>query len=100
MDRRDFIAGSAAAAATFTAPRIARAASSKVLRYIPQADLAVLDPVWTTAFITRTHGMQIFDTLFGVDNAFQPQPQMVEGFTTSADRQGVGADASPRPALP
>ena len=86
MDRRHFIGGSgAAAAAAFAPPRIARAASSKVLRYIPQADLAVLDPVWTTAFITRTHGMQIFDTLFGVDNSYKPQPQMVQGFTTSPD---------------
>ena len=86
MDRRHFLAGGGAtAAAAFTAPRIARAASSKVLRYIPQADLAVLDPVWTTAFITRTHGMQIFDTLFGVDGAYNPQPQMVQGFTTGAD---------------
>ena len=85
MDRRDFLAGGAAAAAAFTAPRIARAASSKLLRFIPQADLAVLDPVWTTAYVTRNHGLMVFDTLFGLDGAYKPQPQMVQGFTTSPD---------------
>jgi peptide/nickel transport system substrate-binding protein len=66
-------------------PHISRAAASKVLRFIPQADLAVLDPVWTTAYVTRNHGLMVFDTLFGVDAAFQPQPQMVGGVETSAD---------------
>ena len=85
MDRRSFIAGSAAAAAAVSAPNIVRAASSKVLRFIPQADLAVLDPVWTTAYVTRNHGMLVFDTLFGQDISYKPQPQMVSGFTTSSD---------------
>ncbi len=86
MDRRHFIAGSgAAAAAAFAAPRVARAASTKVLRFIPQADLAVLDPTWTTAYVTRNHGMMVFDTLFGLDGTYQPQPQMVRGSTTSSD---------------
>ena len=86
MDRRHFIAGSGAAtAAAFTAPRIARAASTKLLRFIPQADLAVLDPVWTTAYVTRNHGMMVFDTLFGLDGTYKPQPQMVQGAATGAD---------------
>ncbi len=85
MDRRQVIAGTAALAAGWSAPRIARAAGSKVLRFIPQADLAVLDPVWTTAYVTRNHGMMVFDTLFGQDNSYKAQPQMVQGFTTSAD---------------
>ena len=55
------------------------------MRFIPQADLAVLDPVWTTAYVTRNHGMMVFDTLFGQDSTFQPQPQMVEGTQTSSD---------------
>ncbi len=85
MDRRQVIGGGAALAASWSAPRIARAASSKVLRFIPQADLAVLDPVWTTAYVTRNHGMMVFDTLFGQDASYKAQPQMVQGFTTSAD---------------
>ena len=85
MDRRQFIAGSVATAAALSAPHVARAAGTKVLRFIPQADLAVLDPVWTTAYVTRNHGMMVFDTLFGQDSAYKPQPQMVEGVTTAAD---------------
>lgn len=38
VDRRTFLAGSAA-------PAIARAAGPRVLRFILQADLTVLDPV-------------------------------------------------------
>ena len=87
MDRRHFVSGSAAAAAVvLSAPHVARAAaSSKILRFIPQADLAVLDPVWTTAYVTRNHGMLVFDTLFGQDGSYKAQPQMVKGFTTSSD---------------
>jgi peptide/nickel transport system substrate-binding protein len=66
-------------------PNIVRAAGTSVLKFIPQADLAVLDPIWTTAYVTRTHGMMVFDTLYGTDSSFNPQPQMVEGATTSAD---------------
>jgi peptide/nickel transport system substrate-binding protein len=85
MDRRQILATGAAAAASFALPRIARAANPKVLRFIPQADLAVLDPVWTTAYVTRNHGMLVFDQLFGQDGSYKAQPQMVKGFTTSAD---------------
>jgi peptide/nickel transport system substrate-binding protein len=71
--------------AALAAPNIARAAGSRVLKFIPQADLAVLDPIWTTAYVTRNHGMQVFDTLYGTDGAFNPQPQMVDGAVVSAD---------------
>jgi peptide/nickel transport system substrate-binding protein len=85
MNRRQLLASGAATAVTLFAPNIARAADSKVLRFIPQADLAVLDPVWTTAYVTRNHGMMVFDTLFGQDLAYQPQPQMVKGVVTGND---------------
>jgi peptide/nickel transport system substrate-binding protein len=77
--------GTAALAVGLARPAVVRAAGTRVLRFIPQADLAVLDPVWTTAYVTRNHGMMVFDTLYGTDASFQPQPQMVEGATTSAD---------------
>jgi peptide/nickel transport system substrate-binding protein len=66
-------------------PNIARSAGTSVLKFIPQADLAVLDPVWTTAYVTRNHAMLVFDTLYGTDRRLQPQPQMVEGANTSQD---------------
>jgi len=57
-----------------------------VLRFIPQADLRVLDPIWTSAYITRNHGYMVFDTLFGTDARFQPQPEMVDSWETSPDK--------------
>ena len=38
-----------------------------VLRFIPQADLRSIDPIWTTAYVTRNFGYLVFDTLFSVD---------------------------------
>jgi peptide/nickel transport system substrate-binding protein len=80
--RRAFIAG---CTATLAAPAIARAQASQVLKIVPQADLGVLDPVWTTTYQTRDHGFMVFDTLFGLDDAFAPQPQMAEGVATEDD---------------
>ncbi|HSU04305.1 MAG TPA: ABC transporter substrate-binding protein [Acetobacteraceae bacterium] len=83
MRRRDFLA---TAAAALTTPSIARAQSAKqTLTFVPQADLSVLDPIWTTTYQTRDHGFLVFDTLFGIDAAYQPQPQMLQGVETSAD---------------
>ena len=80
MRRRSFIAASAAALA---APALAQA--TRVLRFIPHADLTVLDPMWTTAYVTRNHAFMVYDTLFGQDNSFEPSPQMVEGVATEND---------------
>ena len=67
------------AAAIVAAPAIARGEKAQVLTFVPQADLAVLDPVWTTTYQTRDHGFLVFDTLFGMDSRFRAQPQMAEG---------------------
>lgn len=60
--------------------------AQKVLKFIPQADLRILDPVATTAYITRNHGYMVYDTLFAMDAKFQIQPQMVDKFELSADK--------------
>lgn len=60
-------------------------AQDKVLRIVPQSDLKILDPIWTTAFITRNHGYAVYDTLFGVDAQGKVQPQMVGDYSRSAD---------------
>ena len=62
-----------------------KAEAETTLRVIPHADLKNLDPIWTTAYITRNHGYMIYDTLFAMDEAFSPQPQMVDTWTTSDD---------------
>ena len=56
-----------------------------VLRVIPHADLKNLDPIWTTAYISRNHGYLIYDTLFAMDENFEVQPQMAEGYEVSED---------------
>ena len=58
----------------------------KVLKFIPQADLRILDPIATTAYITRNHGYMIYDTLFATDAKFQVQPQMVDKWEVSKDK--------------
>jgi peptide/nickel transport system substrate-binding protein len=60
--------------------------AQKVLRVIPSTDLRILDPIWTTADITRDYGYMVFDTLFALDNQAKPQPQMVETWTVSDDK--------------
>src|SRR5690348_1656532 len=61
-------------------------AQQKVLKFIPQADLRILDPIATTAYITRNHGYMVYDTLFATDAKFQIQPQMVDKYEISADK--------------
>jgi peptide/nickel transport system substrate-binding protein len=61
------------------------ASSAKTLRLIPQNDLRVLDPIWTTSYSTRNHGYMVFDTLFALDADLQPRPQMVGAYDVSSD---------------
>jgi peptide/nickel transport system substrate-binding protein len=60
-------------------------AAGGTLRFVPHADLKNIDPIWTTAYITRNHGYMIYDTLFALDADLQPQPQMVESWSVSDD---------------
>jgi len=57
-----------------------------VLKVIPHADLKNIDPIWTTAYITRNHGYMVYDTLFAMDENLQPQPQMVDTWSVSDDK--------------
>jgi peptide/nickel transport system substrate-binding protein len=61
-------------------------AGPTTLRFIPQADLRSIDPIWTTAYVTRNFGYLVFDTLFSLDKDFKPQPQMVDRWTVSDDK--------------
>ena len=56
------------------------------LRFIPQADLRSIDPIWTTAYVTRNFGYLVFDTLFALDKNFKPQPQMIDHWKVSDDK--------------
>ena len=85
MQRRELLKAGMAGAAALAAPRLARAAGADTLIFAPQADLAQLDPVWVTAYVTRNHAFLVFDTLYGLDENYQPQPQMVEGHAVEND---------------
>lgn len=81
MRRRTFIQG--AAASLLAAPAIAQPAKTATLRFVPQANLSVLDPIWTTATVTGEHGFYVFDTLYGANTKGEPKPQMAEGHSVS-----------------
>jgi len=66
-----------------SAPSSPRAETT--LRVVPHSDLQILDPVWTTAYITRNHGYLIYETLLAVDDKGEIRPQMVEKYEASAD---------------
>ncbi|GGG44097.1 ABC transporter substrate-binding protein [Caldovatus sediminis] len=85
--RRTLLQGAAAAPALLSrATREAAAQEGrKVVRSVPIGDLRALDPIWTTAYITRNHGYLVWDTLFALDAQNRPQPQMVGGWETSGD---------------
>src|SRR3954466_15157966 len=60
--------------------------AQSTLRMVAHADLKILDPVWTTANITRNHGYMIYDVLFATDADFKVRPQMAEKAEVSADK--------------
>jgi peptide/nickel transport system substrate-binding protein len=63
----------------------ASASAEVVLRTVPVQDLKILDPIWTTSYITRNHAYMVYDTLFSVDEKGLVRPQMVDKYTTSPD---------------
>jgi peptide/nickel transport system substrate-binding protein len=69
MTRRQFAIAAGATTLAFGSKAQAEATSVRTLRFIAAADLRVLDPIWTTAYIARNHGYMGFDK-------FQPHPQM------------------------
>src|ERR1700746_1546780 len=87
INRRQAIRGATAMAAAMTlgAPSVHAQNERQTLRFVAQADLKILDPIWTTAYITRNHGYLVYDTLFGTDEQFGVKPQMVDRTTVSPD---------------
>ena len=85
MQRRSFLQALSAGTAALAAPRLARSAGAGTLIFVPQADLTALDPVWVTAYVTRNHAFLVYDTLYGIDEGYQPQPQMLEGHAIEED---------------
>jgi peptide/nickel transport system substrate-binding protein len=77
-----------AGAASLALPSVAQPQSKRVLKFIPYADLAILDPLATTGYITLNHGYMVYDTLYGQTGqqfGFKCTPQMVKGHVVEND---------------
>ena len=77
------LAACAAAALALAAPATH---AQTTLRVVKHSDLKIVDPIWTTAYITRDHGYMVYDTLFATDANGQIKPQMIDKYELSADK--------------
>jgi peptide/nickel transport system substrate-binding protein len=84
VNRRQFLAA-AAASAVVARPALVRAAAATTLKFIPVIDLAFVDPVYSTAQVSRNHGFMVFDTLYGMNTRLEISPQMAEGHRIERD---------------
>ena len=50
-------------ALSMVAPVLPASAQEKTLRFVQNGNLTILDPIWTTAYVTRNHAYLIYDTL-------------------------------------
>ena len=53
-------------------------AAGKTITAVMHSDLRVIDPIMTTAYITRDHGYMVYDTLLATNSSFKIQPQMAD----------------------
>src|SRR6516164_7217729 len=53
-------------------------AAGKTITAVMHSDLRIIDPLFTTAYITRDHGYMVYDTLLATDSNFKVQPQMAD----------------------
>jgi peptide/nickel transport system substrate-binding protein len=88
MKRRQFIAGAAGSAMVsgIFSPSIVRSAPATTLKFVPYADLALLDPLGS-ALVTRNHILMVFETLWALDANGTAQYQMLAGHTVDADQK-------------
>ena len=84
MQRRDLLK-LATTTAIFATPHIARSQRERTLKFVPGGALSFLDPIWTPIRGTHNHAYLVFDTLYGLDETFTPQPQMVQGHVVEND---------------
>ena len=90
MKRRTLLKGIAGASTLaitrkLSLPAFAQGAAARTLRFVPQANLANFDPIWTTQYVVRNASALVWDTLYGVDDKLVPQRQMVEAEEVSSD---------------
>lgn len=82
---RSVMLAAALAASTAIVPAgTALAQDGETITAVMHSGLRVLDPIITTAHITRNHGYMIYDVLIAVNENFEVQPQMAD-FEVSDD---------------
>src|SRR5918912_2831788 len=86
VERRALVRGIAAlGGAVLASPAVAQPARTNALRFVPQANLTALDPIWTSAIVTQMHGYHVYDTLYAVDGQQRARAPMGRGHTGSHD---------------
>ena len=83
---RRTLLGVAAIAATFSfglGASTSTAQAESVLRVNMHSDLKIVDPIWTTAYMSRNYGYMVYDTLFGMNSKGEIKMQMVESMDVS-----------------
>lgn len=87
MRFRKFALATALGAAVASGPlAVAPASAETVLKAVMHSDVKIIDPIWTTAYISRNVGYMIYDTLFALDAKNDVKPQMVDKVDVSADK--------------
>ena len=75
------LALAAALAASVSLPALAQT----TVKVAADGDLKILDPIWTTQFLTVGHGYMIYDVPYAYDEAGLAKPQMIGEDSVSAD---------------
>jgi peptide/nickel transport system substrate-binding protein len=82
---RGAVAAALAAGLALCAAVPAHAQARKQITAAMSAEVAVLDPHFSTNYTTRDFAYMVFDTLFTMDSKGVIRPQMVDSYQTSAD---------------
>lgn len=61
------------------------AQAESVLRVNMHSDLKIVDPIWTTAYMSRNYGYMVYDTLFAINSKGEVKPQMIDNLAISED---------------
>ena len=86
MRFRKFAFATALGAAMAAGPvAMAPASAQTVLKAVMHSDVKIIDPIWTTAYISRNVGYMIYDTLFALDAKNEVKPQMIDKVDISVD---------------
>jgi peptide/nickel transport system substrate-binding protein len=67
MKQRSFVRALLAASVFVAGLGANPALADATLRVVMHSDLKIVDPIWTTAYISRNHGYMIYDTLLAMN---------------------------------